>query len=45
MIVYSSRQLNPHERNYLNRDLEFCLIVFALSYEGTTCIEFVLRFS
>ncbi|KAG8490500.1 hypothetical protein CXB51_013598 [Gossypium anomalum] len=30
VVVYASRQLRPHERNYLTHDLELAVIVFAL---------------
>ena len=30
MIAYASRQLKPHEKNYLTHDLELATIVFAL---------------
>ncbi|KAA3465912.1 DNA/RNA polymerases superfamily protein [Gossypium australe] len=30
VIAYASRQLKPHEKNYLTRDLELAAIVFAL---------------
>jgi hypothetical protein len=30
MIAYASRQLNNHERNYPNHDLELAAVVFAL---------------
>ena len=30
VIAYASRQLKPHERNYLTHDLELAVIVFAL---------------
>ena len=29
-ITYASRQLKPHEKNYLTHDLELAAIVFAL---------------
>ena len=30
VIVYGSKQLKPHEQNYLTHDLELAAIVFAL---------------
>ena len=30
MVAYASRQLKPHEKNYLTHDLELAAIVFAL---------------
>ena len=30
MMAYSSRQLKPHEENYLTNDLELGFVVFAL---------------
>ena len=30
MVAYASRQLKPHEKNYLTHDLELATIVFAL---------------
>ncbi|GKE17392.1 putative reverse transcriptase domain-containing protein [Tanacetum coccineum] len=30
VIDYASRQLKKHEENYLNHDLEFAVVVFAL---------------
>ena len=30
MVVYASRKLKPHEKNYLTHDLELVAIVFAL---------------
>ncbi|KAK5842878.1 hypothetical protein PVK06_005294 [Gossypium arboreum] len=30
VVAYASRQLNPHEKNYLTHDLELAAIVFAL---------------
>ena len=30
MVVYASRQLKPHEKNYPTHDLELAAIVFAL---------------
>ena len=30
VIAYASRQLKPHEKNYLIHDLELVAIVFAL---------------
>ena len=29
-VAYTSRQLNPHERNYLTHDLELAVVIFAL---------------
>ena len=30
MVAYASRQLKPHEKNYLAHDLELVAVVFAL---------------
>ena len=30
MVVYTSRQLKPHKKNYLVHDLELAAVVFAL---------------
>lgn len=30
VIAYASRQLKPHERNYLTHDLELAVVIFAL---------------
>ena len=30
MVAYASRQLKPHEKNYLTHDMELSAIVFAL---------------
>ncbi|PON37603.1 hypothetical protein PanWU01x14_318840 [Parasponia andersonii] len=30
VIAYTSRQLKPHERNYLTYDLELAAVIFAL---------------
>ncbi|KAM2611872.1 hypothetical protein TB2_031920 [Malus domestica] len=30
VIIYASRQLKPHEKNYLTHDLELAAIIFAL---------------
>ena len=30
VVVYASKQLNPHEKNYPTHDLELAAIIFAL---------------
>ncbi|PON50178.1 hypothetical protein PanWU01x14_224910, partial [Parasponia andersonii] len=30
VVAYASRQLKPHERNYLTHDLELATVIFAL---------------
>ena len=30
VIAYTSRQLKPHEKNYLTNDLEFAAVIFAI---------------
>jgi len=42
-VVYASRQLKVHERNYPTHDLELAVIVFALKFGGT--IFMVLSFA
>ncbi|KAA3484788.1 DNA/RNA polymerases superfamily protein [Gossypium australe] len=38
VIAYASRQLKPHEKNYLIHDLELVAIVFALKICDITCL-------
>ena len=45
VIAYASRQLRPHEKNYLTQDLELAIVVFALKIwchylYGVTCEVF-----
>ena len=46
VIVYASRQLRPHEKNYLTHDLELVAVVFALKIwrhylYGATCEVYI----
>ena len=45
VVAYASRQLEPHEQNYLTHDLELVAVVFALKFwryylYGENCIIF-----
>ena len=41
VIVYASRQLKVHEKNYPMHDLELAALVFALKiYVDNTCMVF-----
>lgn len=34
VVVYASRQLNTHERNYVTHDLELAVVVLCLKFGG-----------
>lgn len=40
VIPYAFIQLKVHEKNYQTYNLEFASIVFALKFEGITCMVF-----